>query len=185
MASQEPPVALDRLPDELLLMVLERLPGAALATVRLVSRRWRALADDPLLRARFYLTTDPSLASEEVLELVTARPALFSVTLQDHQLTGPLLQALVDHPTLDQLHLVEQEGGSYQQMSYERLYMNIWSRNLEARWQLEATGGRRTGGWGPAVHHCSGVRLVLCAKPHSRIFGVVEDIYEVLNSLKA
>jgi len=99
---------MDRLPDELLLMVLERLPGAALATARMVSRRWQAsstssssspsapsssspsspssrwcgLADDPLLRARFYLAPDPSLASEQVMELVAARPSLLSVTLQ-------------------------------------------------------------------------------------------------------
>jgi len=58
-------------------------------------------------------------------------------------------------------------------------------RKLEARWQLEATGGRRTGGWGPAVQYCSGVRLVLCAPPQSRIFGAVEAIYEVLSSQKA
>jgi hypothetical protein len=180
LMSRGRPVEAADLPAEVLMDIMERLPGASLSAVRLVNRRWRELADNTLLRARFFFP-DEALVSEEVCELVTARTALDSITLKDHQLTSAVLECCVRHPNLRTLRVVERGGGSYPGLGFNCLHYNIWTRKLEASWKIEADGSRKERSWGrgPAWGCGPAKMLVLRADPQSSIFGEVEAIYKL------
>jgi hypothetical protein len=161
------------LPAELQLQVLGLLPGMELPTLRLVAAGWRDLADDPPLRAKFHLVVDAGIPPKEIQELVAIKRRLVTVTLQDHQLSQPVLQAMVEHPSLATVHLRGEGGGTYHTtMNFEPLYRLIFERQLAAAWL-----GPRLGGRGPPKVLPT---LYICARRESLIFKLIEEIYEML-----
>ena len=120
---------LESLPEELLLAVLERVEGRGLATMAAVSRVWRRIATSQ----RFHLKVDTSMTPDKILEKVVSLPAVRSVTLQDRQMRRELLVAMVDHPTLEAVHVVEEGEGDYQDMHCEVIHRLLYGGQLEGR----------------------------------------------------
>jgi hypothetical protein len=163
------------LPAELQLQVLALLPGAALPTLRLMSRRWRDLADDPSLRGKFHLVVDPGMPPEEIQKLVASKPRLITVTMQDHQLSKALLMAMVFHPGLATLHL-RGAADTEPAAPSSPLYRLIYQRRVAAAWRGARPGGRGAPGAGG-----QGAPLYICTREGSKVFKAIEKIYEMLN----
>ncbi len=170
------------LPVELQLKVLAMLPGAALPPLRLVSTSWRDLADDPLLRAKFHLVLDAGIPPEEIQRLVASKPRLMTVTLQEHQLSRPLLEVMLEHPGLTTIHL---QAGRWTDTPYNPfsvilgvLAKPILKRRVAASWLGARLGGKRGAPWG-ALYRVDRPTLYICATEGSYAFKVLEHTYEI------
>ena len=127
---------LDDLPGELLLMILGRLDARSLAMARRVSKTWNMLSEDQIVAGKYYINLDKDATEEVVISTIIARPSLLSVTMDSLHLTDKILDAMLLHPALRNLHVVEREGMPVH-LSFHQFYHMIWYKQLEARHAAE------------------------------------------------
>jgi hypothetical protein len=168
------------LPAELQLQVLALLPGVMLPTLRLVAADWRALADDPQLRSKFHLVTDAGMTPDDIQALVAGKKDLLTLTMKDHQLSQPLLQAMLEHSSLATIHLQETAitNTTHFSVVFQTLYQPIFERRLAAAWLGTRSGGM--GGRPLGATWKTRPALFLCAKKGSEAFRAMEHTYKIL-----
>ena len=127
---------LDDLPGELLLMILDRLDARSLAKARRVSKTWNRLSEDQIVAGKYYIILDEEATEEVVISTISARPSLLSVTMDSLHLTHKVLDAMLHHPALRNLHVVEREGVPVL-LSFAQFYRMIYRKKMEARHAAE------------------------------------------------
>ena len=122
------------LPEELLRMILDRLDARSLASARSVSKKWKRIAEEPKVARKFHVILDHDMSEDEVISTIATRPSLFGVTMDHLFLNKRILNAMLIHPTLKNLHVVERVGVNYwgNGTTYT-LYDFIKQHQLEAR----------------------------------------------------
>ena len=142
----------DDLPEELLTMILDRLDVRSLASARSVSKKWKTIAEEPKVARKFHVILDHNMSEDEVLSTIATRPSLFGVTMDLLFLNERVLNAMLTHSTLKNLHVVEREAWHPEEPTRDgegwhgtiyTLYYFIKQHQLEARHQHGVEVGLR------------------------------------------
>ena len=171
---------LDNLPVEIIKMILKMLPGEKLLEVKVVSKTWKILADDPLLMKRFYVSMD-SMANEEKFKIIiTSKPSLIGISIEENHLTETNFKSMHKHPTLKIVKIKDSldQFGNY----FSPLYNAIYRRQAVSRRNQEAEDLAWPGRLGEKQQ--SKKPLVLCTQPATRVANSIDSIYIMRNSFR-
>ena len=161
---------LDNLPVEIVKMILKMLPGEKLLKVKVVSKSWKILADDPLLMKRFYVSMDSMVNEEEFQRTITSKPSLIGISIEENHLTETNFKSMHNHPTLKIIKIKDSldQVGNY----FLPLYNAIYHRQAVPRQNQEAGG----------LSWPYRKPLVLCTEPASRVASSIDSIFKMRKS---
>ena len=96
---------------------MKEIPGKYIPRLRLVSQSMKTIADDPMVRAKFYLEVPSGTAPEDIQKKVMQQDSLVTVTMSESDLTVAVLEKLVEHNTLSKLYVRPGGPGLHLDMS--------------------------------------------------------------------
>ena len=100
----------------------------------------KIIADDPIVRAKFYLEVPAGTACKDIQKKVIQQDSLVTVTMYEGDLTVAVLDKLAEHSTLSKLHVKPGGQGLHLDMCHHPLYAKLYA--LMYLGLVEETGRR-------------------------------------------